>query len=207
MLVSQATTGLVKDHDLFPVIYSSFRVELLQFNYNAAELILHAVQDFLRGPEWLMQVQPEKQLAELVKLKDEFAPLDSLPDGSLFNYKTAKKDDARRFKDKVLMKVTWNGHILTPKFLERREVVPISFDFSMQPQKITMHTKLIAVNPYERTGIYRIRDKKRFRKLMREWKKTARSFKRNHERVAQAYKNATPEMRSEKFWRKYLGIK
>ena len=207
MLISQATTGLVKDHDLFPVIYSSFRVELLQFNYNAAELILRAVQDFLRGPEWLMQVQPEKQLAELVRLKDDFKPLDSLPDGSLFNYKTAKKDDARRFKDKVLMKATWNGHILTPKFLERHEVVPISFDFSMQPQKITMHTKLIAVNPYERTGIYRIRDKKRFRQLMREWKKTARSFNRNHERVVQAYRNATPEMRSEKFWRRYLGIK
>ena len=84
--------------------------------------------------------------------------------------------------------------------------MPVSFDYGIQIQRIALHNKLIAVNPYNETGIYRIKDKKRFRELMRRYNKAMRDYKRRGDEVRKAYADDAKYMTSEKFWKKYLGL-
>lgn len=207
LMIAQSTDEVIPDVDVSVAVHHYFRVEMLQFNYNCAELIIRALEDYCKGPSLIMDNPGEKLTLSKFSMNDKMQPLADLPDGDKFNYQDAWIDEPRKFKDRVLMKLTWNGQRFTPKFLERPGVVPITFDANIQPQKITLRTKLIAVNPFNRTGIYRIKDKQRFHELMRRYKRAMRYYKANREELAEEYRSKAKEMTSEKFWVKYLHLK
>ncbi len=205
-LIAQSTTGVIPTVDIMHALYDSFRTEIMQFNYGAAQLIVRALEDYMRGPKFIETADGEKITQENFKLNDKLAPLSELPDGNTFRPRDSYEAPQLSFKNRVLIRLTWNGQRFFPKWLDKGGVVPISFDDDIQIQRIALHNKLIAVNPYNETGIYRIKDKKRFRELMRRYNRAMRDYKRRGKKVRQAYADDAKYMTSEKFWRKYLGL-
>lgn len=205
-LIAQATTGAIPHLNIIAAFYDAFRTEIMQFNYGAAELIARALEDFMKGPKYIETADGEKIARENFKLNDKLVPLSELPDGNTFRPKDSYEAPQLSFKNRVLIRLTWNGQRFFPKFLDKGGVVPISFDDGIQIQRIALHNKLIAVNPYNETGIYRIKDKKRFRELMRRYNRVMRDYKRRGNQVRKAYADDAKYMTSEKFWRKYLGL-
>lgn len=206
MLIAQSTSGIVPEADLFRVIYGSFRIELMRFNYGAAELVVRSLEDYLKGPEFIKNADGEKITQNNFKLNDRMQPLNDLEDGALYNPADCFIDPPITLYDRIFTKITWNGQRLCPKFIEKRGVVPIGFNWAIQLHRIAGHSKLIAINPYDLTGVYRIKDKKKFKEIMKRYKKVSRDFKVKSKQVAQEYKESQKEITSEKFWRKYLGI-
>ena len=206
LLIAQSASGVLPNANFINQIYDSFRTEIMRFSYNAAQLVVEALEDFMKGPDFIKTVNGEKITQEHFKLNDKLVPLSELPDGNTFRPKESYVAPQLSFKNRVLLKLTWNGQRFTPKCMEKPGVVPIGFDWALQIQRIAMHTKLLAVNPYNETGIYRIKDKKRFRELMRRYNRVMRDYKRRGNQVRKAYADDAKYMTSEKFWRKYLGL-
>lgn len=206
LLIGQSTTGVIPAANFIGQIYDFFRSEIMQFNYDAVELIVRVLEDFMKGPKFIETADGEKITQENFKLNDKLVPLSELPGGNTFRPRESYIAPQLSFKNRVLMRLTWNGQRFFPKFLDTDEIVPISFDDSMQVQRIALKSRLIAVNPYNETGIYRIKNKKRFRELMRRYNRVMRDYRRRGKAVRKAYADEAKYMTSEKFWRKYLGI-
>ena len=206
LLITQSTNDIMKGLNFVPSIYHYFRIEMLQFNYNCAELIIDALEDYNKGPSYIMNNDGEKLTLGKFKLNDKMIPLSDMPESESINFQDAWMDDPAKLTNRIILKLTWNGQRFTPKAFERPGVVPITFDPNIQPNKITLHSKLLAVNPFSRAGTYRIKDKKRFHELMRRYKKAMRYYKANREELVEEYRSKAKEMHSEKFWVKYLHL-
>lgn len=206
MAIAQSVSGVIPEANLFRVMYSSFRLEMMRFNYGAAELVVKALEDYMKGPSFLMKSDGEKITNANFELNDKLIPLIDLEDGALFNPKECYEDTPPTIKDRIIARLTWNGQRLCPKCFERNEVVPIGFDWSIQLHKIILHNKLLAINPYTFTGIYRIKDKEKFKVLMKRFKKAAKHYNKNKLKISQQYAEAKDELTSEEFWINYLKI-
>lgn len=205
-MIAQATTGVIPTVNIPLALYNAFRTEIMQFNYGAAQLIVMALEDFMKGPKFIESVDGEAITQKNFKLNDKLVPLSELPEGNSFRPRDSYEAPQLSFKNRVIIRLTWNGQRFFPNCLSKGGVVPVSFDDGIQVQRIALHNKLIAVNPYNETGIYRIKDKRRFRELMRRYNKAMRDYRRRGDEVRKAYAADAKYMTSEKFWKKYLGI-
>lgn len=205
-LIAQATSGVFPEIDIYNALYGAFRIEMMRFNYGAAELIIRALEDYLKGPEFLKKADGEKITNSNFKLNDNLTPLNELEGGELFGFYDGYEEAPTTLKDRVIAKLTWNGQRLCPKWLERDDVATTSFDGFFRLHKIIMRKKILAINPYTMSGIYRIKDKKKFRELKKRFDQASKNYQKNREAIAKQYADAKPELTSEKFWRKYLGL-
>ena len=206
LLIAKATSGIISEINVIDIIRDSFRTEIMRFNYDAAKLTISALEDYMEGPELIKKVNGEKLIQEKFELNDKMVPLSELPESNTFRIQQVYDNPPLSFSNRIYLKLTWNGQRLSPKFLEKPGIVPITYDWSLQPQKIARRSKLLAVNPYNETGIYRTKDKKKFHELMKRYKTAMRNYNKNKEIVAKKYSDAKKELTSESFWRKYLGI-
>ena len=101
--------------------------------------------------------------------------------------------------------LTINGHLL-PNFLLRRTPYIIAYDWFFVPGKNYRRKTLVAVNKNGGTGAIRTINRKKCFALIKRYRKVVKRYKKTHVQVEQAYRNAFDEMRSIKFWKKYLHI-
>ena len=207
ILIAQSTSNILPEIDMMRIIYDSFRVEMMRFNYNAAQLVVEALEDFMKGPDFIKTVDGEKLAQQHFELNDKLIPLSELPNSNTFRPQDSYEAPQLSLKNRILVRLTWNGQKLFPQFLDKTEVVPIGFDWELQIQRIALHSRLLAVNPFNKTGIYRIKDKKRFRKLMKRFKQANRNYKKHGKQIRQAYADSSNQLTSTTFWKEYLGIK
>ena len=206
LLIDKACSDILKNVDVFDFVYKSYRIELLKFNYNAAELVLRALEDYLKGPEFLKHDRGESIVKENSKMNDKMIPLEEIPGGNMPNVWDCYFEEPRKIVDKWLFRITFNGQRLCPPFLRRKKLVPIAFDHSYQPQKMTLHNKLLAVNPYNKTGVIRCLDVKKYRKLQKKCRELVLQYKKEHKRIEGLYRKEMKCLTSSKFWKEYLGI-
>lgn len=206
ILIAQSASNILPEIDVMHIIYDSFRVEMMRFNYNAAQLVVEALEDYMKGPDYIKTVDGEKLAQQHFELNDKLVPLSELPNSNTFRPQDSYEAPQLSLKNRILVRLTWNGQKLFPQFLDKTEVVPIGFDWELQIQRIALHSRLLAVNPFNKTGIYRIKDKKRFRKLMKRFKQANRNYKKHGKQIRQAYADASDQLTSTTFWKEYLGI-
>lgn len=204
--IGQATTGVMPDVDVLAQFKDSYRTEIMRFSYDTAELILQALEDFMKGPEFIMQPQGDKIVAERYKLNDKFSPLSKVQGGDAVQTDNIKADLPLRFENRLFLKLTWNGQRWCPKFLENPNLAAIQADWVLQPERSARRTQLLAVNPYEGTGVVYRKDRKRFKELMQRYKKLVKEFEKNRDKIYQQYQEKRDYLTSEEFWREYLGI-
>ena len=196
---------MIDMHSLFKKFYMN---EIFKFNYDAAELLLKAFEDYLKGPAFLEKADGEQIIKSNSKLNSKFEPISKYDDIDIRWIEDCYLDEPRNMKDKIFFHITKNGQMFSPNFVyKRNKRMPIAaFDFSSQRQKITRTKEYAAVNPFQETVNIRKLDKKRYRSLMEKYKILEKKYKKYHIAVDKAYCKAKPYMTSEKFWRKYLDI-
>ncbi len=207
LLIAKSTFNALSNIDLFKhKIYSIFRVEVTRFNYNAAELVVRAFEDYLKGPDFIMTVDGEKLMQENMALNPVFKPLEDLKYGDLFKITDSVIDPPLSFKNRLFLKITRNGNRFYPKGRMSKKVVPVGFSWGVYPQRIAKHSKLLAVNPYEKTGVLYELNKKRYKELNKRYRAAVRKYKKHGDEIRQEYQAKAAEMTSEEFWKKYLSI-
>lgn len=203
--VIQAASGICADVDFFKRIKTMFWKEITRFAYNNAELLLDSIEDFMKGPEWLENLNGEQSLKEHAAKNEKLVPLETLTE-----YPHAMKDDPYEYKRLSLWSKAWyvltiNGHLL-PGFMLRNFPSVIAYDWFFVPGKNFRRKHLIAVNSNDNTGYLRTINRKRCFALIKRYRKVVKNYKKNHTKVEKQYRDHFAEMTTVKFWKNYLGI-
>lgn len=205
LLIDQAVGSIDKDVDVVGFVKKSFRTELLRFNYNGAELVMRALQDYMKGTEFIEQDLGEQIVKENSKLNEKYLPLIEF-DGIEWDLPAVSFDPPRKTIDTWWYRITYNGQRFWPTAWLKKNVQCVRFDFTYQPQKYVRYQKLLAVNPDLKVATMRELDKTRYRKIKKEWNRTLREFKKKRQALETEYMSQKTYMTSVEFWKKYLEI-
>jgi hypothetical protein len=211
MLIIKATTGVCSDVDFLVQIKLMFRVEMLKHNYKSAELILMAIEDYMKGPEFLYDsAKAEEIFMSNRAYNEKLTPISEFKD-ERFQDLHVRLDEVymeppRKRKDTFLYRLTYNAQRFCPDCWIKDKPALIGYDWSYQPQKMAMRRYLVIVNITNQTMGVRVLDKKKYKELMRRYKQDLKAYKQNNEQIMKAYADQRAYLTSEEFWVKYLGI-
>jgi hypothetical protein len=207
-LIAQSTTGVYPEVDFLTSHYVSFSTDLKTFNYDAAELGIMAIEDYLKGPEYLKHVN-SNDLFKLVMSKNEtLVPLSQIDDpdvrGADFNPAILYQAQNRSLPTRLLDFMTFNGQ-RGPERLARGGLGIIPFDgWFYPPNEIRGKDKLLAVTRDGRLGILRKKDRVRFKALLKRYNDTMKEYEARKDEVRQQWADARDELTSLEFWKWYL---
>ena len=202
LLIDHAISGVMNDVNIIGKATKDFRDALTRLDYDTAELCLRAIEDYLKGPSYIMEDHGEEILKSNSKLVHKMEPLETLgnPDIGLGD---PYCDGKRTFIEKVISRITRNGH----RFWlggYRKEINSIPYNGVWTPERIYLREKLIAVNPDNRTGYWLIRDNAHYRDLMCRYKSVIRKYTGLNQKIIEEYQLCKEKIYSEDFWRNYL---
>ena len=204
-LIIQATSNICNNVNFMSRLKVLFYSEIYRFNYNGASLLLDAVEDFLKGPDFFSTLDGEKMMKEKGKLNDQLSDIDDFKNifvdlGRVYDNPPMTK------KQRLIYQLTDNGHRFMPSFLLKKDVGIIPQDWCVTPTKNYMHKQLLAVNPNAKAAILRTIDKKAYKHLMKRYKKLMKNYDKNFDRVTAEYQSKQKYLTSIEFWKKYLEI-
>ena len=202
--VIQAASGICQDVDFLARVKGMFWKDITRFAYNNAELLIDSIEDYLKGPEYIMHLDGEQSLKEHNAKNEKLVPLAELGYAGDLPTDPYKSESLNLFR-KVMYVLTINGHLL-PNFMLRRTPYIIAYDWFFVPGKNYMKKTLVAVNKNGGTGVRRTINRKRCFALIKRYRKVLAKYKKTHVEVEQAYRNAFDEMKTTKFWKEYLHI-
>lgn len=205
MLINQAVTGLLDDVNVLRKTQLDFRKHMLRLDYDSAEIALRALEDYLKGPEFIKQDLGEKILIANNQLGHTMIPLKELgnPEVGLGD---PYWDPPRRFWNKWLFRITYNGHRFRFLCRLKDDIMSVPYNDCYTPTRLAFRKKLIAVNPATATGYILERNQERYNELMKRYQTAMKTYKRNHKKLTQAYRDCKEEFRTEEFWKKYLEL-
>ena len=203
-LIIQAASNVTPEVDYKGRIIRIFLRELRRFNYTGCDLLLDALEDYLKGPEFIMSPTGEeimaRQSARAGKLKDlrqNFSEFD-VDCNEIYIHGKELKGIRKFWYEK-----TYNGHLL-PTFMLNKKPGIIAYDWFDAPEKQYLREAVLAVNPHEETGILRYRSRREFLRLIRRYRLLNRQYKKNENRVKKEYENIKQKILGAEFWKEYL---
>ena len=182
-----------------------FLSEILRFNYEAADMILDAIVDYLKGPKFIEQEKCQERLDKMSKRNAVMKDLKEYGNLGL-DIDSVYKEDYRKPLDTLLYRLTFNGQILWPEQLLRKGPAVVAYDWFYNPQAQCLKDSVMAVNPYTKTGELRALDKKRFRQIIKKYFAVRQLYRKRHKKVEAAYYARRKYLTSYKFWAKYLEL-
>lgn len=203
-LISQAICGEFDDVNFMARLKKYFMTEINRFNYIAANQICDALEDYLKGPELICTNNGAELMKNEGAKNEKLVPVSEFP--IAVDYDKLYEFIPRTFMQKVISKLTVNGHYL-PAFLLKKEPGVIPFDlYTWFPEKAYRRKAVLAVNELEKTAAYRELNRAEFKKTMRRWKSLNQRYKTEGEQIKGAYRQKRAEFTSREFWNRYLNL-
>lgn len=204
LLIDGAVSHLFSNVNILLKIKRDFKHHIMRFDYNSAEIVLRALEDYLKGPQFIAKDIGEKVLKENNNLVHSYTALEELgnPD---WGGKSPYEDEKLNLIRRIFFRLTWNGQVGWGPFY-RKDIVSVPYNDVYLPEKISFRKKIIAINPFDRKGCFFIRDNKRARKLILKYYVLLLEYKKKKERLAQEYADYGTVFTSESFWRTYLEL-
>lgn len=206
LLIDQAVGSIGNEVNVIKFVKTSFVMELVRFNYNGARLVMRAVQDYMKGPEFLEKDNGEKIIQENAKLNEKFISLSEYQ-GIEWDIPDIYNNPKRNFWQKWWYRITYNGQRLWPEKWLKKDIECVLFSIHYQPKKYLRRNKMLVVNPDLKTGCIRKIDKKQYREIKKEWHMTLRKLKKNQNNLQKQYRKKKEYLTSVGFWKEYLEIK
>jgi GT2 family glycosyltransferase len=211
LLVLQALGYFPGSEPTFANFLTRLQLDLKRYDYASAELLLEGIEDFLKGPEFLMDPPPQDILAiqkakldPMVDRKELEAQVGKI-DVSLAEL-LAEKDGPRSFFQRVTDLLTWNGHRLPDsRLIDEPAFLPYD-DAVYFPHKTRLHKTLVFIDRYNDQACVRTMDKPRFKRILKRYKQLRGRCKRDWAQIQERYQSAHPKMTSVPFWKQYLDI-
>ena len=182
-----------------------FLTEILRFNYDAAEIIVDAIRDYLKGPAFIEAEKCQERLKTMSAKNANMADLAEFDEYGV-DIDSIYQTDHRSLKDTILYRLTFNGQLFWPKKWLRKGPAAVAHDWFYNPQRQCLVDSVIAINPNAYTAEIRYLDKKKFRQVMKYYLETVKRYKKIHKEVDKAYYNRRKYLTSYKFWKEYLEL-
>lgn len=196
--------------DLFMLrMERALRLQLRVMSYDAADLILDGIADYLKGPDYFASLDGEEVIKRNAKKNEKLVPLDELAEPYRnVSYNKRLLGDQSRIKPllKLMRTLPYDRHLLPDVLLrETPEAVFYSGLSILSPRTIGTKT-LVAIDLEGNQGAVRHMDRERYQQIMDRWKALKNELKERGDEVRVAYKEALPYLTSTEFWEKYLGL-
>ncbi len=208
--IVQASSDFMKDINLHHTYRGFFKYDLRKFNYDACELYLKAMEDFLKGPSFIETADGEAILKANSAMNEKTEPLKDHPEIPIRIleecYEDEKQNFVRRFYYRLCWHLTDNGQRFSRGKQKNRDLPVAAFDFSVQLTKQGGVSQYAAVNPFLETVAIRKMDVQRYRSIKKRYKQLEKEYEKNLPRLTKEYHEAKAYLTSEAFWRKYLGL-
>ena len=211
MLIAIACDGFADERAFMMKYWRNFHIYLRFMAYDAAELWLDALEDYLRGPEWLATVDGAQLMRDNAAKNEKLVPVDQLNPAVMskidINQDWLGHEEPRICPlIKAAQSLPYSRHLL-PSALLIDEPAIVDYSGTLSPWAETARRKtLVALDATGENGHIRTLDRKRYRQLMKRYKSLKADYNKRGADVAQAYRDAMPKLTSVEFWKDYLGI-
>ena len=179
---------------------------LLFFDYNSAEMVLKAFEDYLKGPNFFKNNDPEIYHSNILKLSKSYKT-QNVQQNYLPHNQFEQPSRVGSLKRLVSL-LTLNGHLL-PNFLTSNDDVFIlqGSDYHGQRAK-AFGKKRVFISPEGSASLFQNEmDKLAGIKLLTRWFKLVTRSSIEWSAISTEWKNAAKELTSTVFWQQYLGLK
>lgn len=167
---------------------------IMRYRYLHAQMVINGIEDFLKGPEFLMALDPQSCNAALPRL--DIKPIAD-PDEEALALSDAMRDTPR---SKLVSLLTLNGAFFPAKGRAwvHAHINPVRAHFR----------RIEAVNIIADTGLGFIarRDNRKGLSVAVRALKTLLRLRREGDAAAEKWRAAESTLTSREFWRKYLGL-
>ena len=204
MLIAKSVTHVMHDANTIGRLKRLFCQQILEYQYNGAEILLLALEDYMKGPAFIEQDLGEKLLKEHSVFNEKLKPLSEF-DTEVRLERVYDNPPLNKIQ-KLFYRLTINFQLFIPKFFLKKETAVIGFDWSYQSGAQYRRKTLLAVNIFDRTANLRVQDGKRCRKLLRRFFWDLLKYKFCHKKIERDYAAKREWLTSEKFWKGYLEI-
>lgn len=187
---------------------------LLSYRYKEIELINRAVVDFIRGPQWLYEVDAEKlnssvrqEFLKYIMKDDDFSLVPQEIVDRIRKYRIDYCDDnlkkyisENRLSGHSINKITFNGWIIPAK----RNFVEMTLLDS--PFKAYRVKKIVLFDPVNEKSIVLKKDYKKFFSSTLLVIKSVVNLKTGYEKAKDRYRRDLVEYTTKEAWKRYLQI-
>lgn len=196
--------------DLFMLrMERALRLQLRVMSYDAADLILDGIADYLKGPDYFASLNGEEVIKRNAKKNEKLVPLDELAEpyrNVSYNKRLLGDQSCIKPLLKLMRTLPYDRHLLPDVLLrDTPEAVFYSGLSILSPRTIGTKT-LVAIDLEGNQGAVRHMDRERYQQIMDRWKALKSELKERGDEVRAAYKEAQPYLTSTEFWEKYLGL-
>ncbi len=201
-LIIQSTSNICNDVNFVNRIFDFVEREIKRFNYDHVSLLLDSIEDYLKGPSFIETTTGEKIINEKRQKNEKLLPIEQICTENLNFDEIYKNTNNLSRIQKIIYDLSYNGQKFP--FSINKDVGIIAYDWFDCPKKQYLKKELLAVNPFEKSGIIRKIDKLKFKKLMKRKKNLLKLYKKTNISVKKKYSDKKAEMTSTDFWETYL---
>ena len=192
--------------------FNHFRIILTQLlnklSYDYADLMLDAMEDYLKGPSILEQADGASILAEKATKNEEHSALSEIWNGNVdfaALFGTSKASSPLSRVRRKLVTISFNGQAHAQAMLDDA-IGFAAYDFEYAHEPLFFKKRILSINPLDASAAIHERDHERFIEIQNRWQRLLERYQNEHEQIARAYKNAYPHLTSLAFWEQHLGI-
>lgn len=201
-LILQTMNDHIADIKVIERIQNLFWEEVFKFNYKGCDLLLDAVEDFLKGPAYLKTLNGEACMKEHRAKDNQLKPItDEVR--RYINYETLYDSAPLTGMTQKLYGHFVNGQKL-PEILCGKKVTVIPYGWGYSQTKLYRAGTVYAIDPHNDLYVEYRRDRSKFRAVTQRYERLMARYSAEYEQVAEAYRAEEREMESKNFWMDYL---
>lgn len=186
-----------------------YKKEQRMFNYQAADQVLDALDDYLKGPDYIAAHKGIELILVANKKNEIFS--DDVPKKIKQNLHTVDEYHMLNPMDLKLFLETDNGHGL-PEYAFNKfdddlaNVAVLNQEMLENPGKQFMKKRVVVYDTYNKAYCIRERNQSKYEVNESRLAALLSQYKSDAERVANDYKEAGKKFHTAEFWKDYLGL-
>lgn len=187
------------------VVYSVL-MSLFMYRYKDISIMEKAVNDYFKGPEWLMGCNPEKLHEQIRQMGYKMKNVAGFLDEQSVFYNTCSQsescvldsDDCNERKKEILKMMITLNHWLWPS--EGKKIYPVRI--GALPSELAGKRKVVLYNPEDNKGILVTKNWKEFFKSIRTIFRLCCKIQKEYNGMKKEYVRNYEKMISEEMWEK-----
>lgn len=208
-LIMTAMTDCASQDVFMMRMERGLRLQLRVMAYDAAELLLDGIEDYLKGPEYFASLNGEEVMKRNGAKNEKMIPLEELDpeyQNLAFNQRMLGDNSYIKIPLKLLRSLPYDRHLLPDALLRNKPQAIFYTGLTLfAPQTMAAKT-LVAIDLDGNNAAVRHMDRDRYHAILYRYHLIKAQMKARGAEVRQAYKDAQPYLTSVEFWEKYLGL-
>lgn len=213
-LATMAMDGCASDTMFIARLRRTIRQDLRDLDYSSAELVLDGLEDYLKGPDYLRDLDGAALMAKLGARNERMEAVAGLDPALLGDAGVTQEVLGRTGllprPSSPLMRlwrtVPYDKHYLPPSLLKKKPGYVVKHGHTTLEGDSTGRATLVVLDPTRARCSVRHMDRTRFRAIRARERMLLRRYRVERERVRRAWKDARPYLTSREFWIRYLGL-